>query len=311
MKKAVSLALVLVFMLCLGACGDSFTGLVSVYLPVSRTNESSTTTYTYNQRGMLIEVREVLNSDNNLQYITHYTYNERDHLIKEMHTSPGGFTTCYYEYIYSDSGLITVYTKSWDNKNTTEDYFLYYNSEGKLIQFSGTAYGKDLLASLSWKDGKLDKIMLQRNGKFQDAISVRYNDAGQITSITRNPLCNTILDFDVLRAAFPRSYKFQYDQLGRITATGSYSASWRLTYTESGILESAKDYQLNNVFLFDENGCISRVVDSSSDYTYQLFRLSKADAKQAEYLFGFPTAPILRVEDIHKSFTPYPAFSYS
>lgn len=304
MKKSVLFLVVAVMICFLCACSNTIEddGLVTVYLPVSRTNSSgATTTYRYNERGMMTAME-------NTDLCISYTYNEHGHITAVNRNWNTGSELTEYEYRYDDNQRVAAYTVKKGAE--TEFFCLEYDAAGNLTQFCREdGFFKITLASLAYRqDGKLSEIECSDGTKKTGMVSVDYDQDDRLIAIRPN----WNVDENSYSDLFGNHTYLDYDDNGRISKIANYmggSTGWVLSYTEQGVLDTVKTPNLSHVLIIDENGCIESVVRGSS-YTYQAIRLTPEDAERALRLFDFPNTPIHCVNNIIYSFLPCPDFKY-
>jgi len=171
------------------------------------TDQSGTSTYTYNEQGDLLTDAKTLNGAG---YTTAYSYdlaNEKTGL-----TYPSGD---HVSYTLNGAGQVTMvtYTKSGSGTPRTLVSNLTYEPFGPL---TGITYGNGIVTSLSYDANYHLTGILARGAAVIENLAVNYDQASNITSLT-----------DVLNSA--RSQSFSYDADDELTgATGAYGT---LAYT--------------------------------------------------------------------------------
>lgn len=226
---------------------------------------SSTTTYTYDERGLLLSlVYDSAGSDLSDESNT-YTYNEHGHLISSVISIPEQniLRTGAYEYSYNEDGTVR---SCFGFFGEGTNLYLEYDAEGRFTKATTTYF----------------------TGELWDFILCSYNSKDLLSSVTIQSPESTV------------KYTFSYDDQDRLTKIGGlddyycqYNSSgkpvWendrQYTYSESdGVLEKIEHSYVNHTYTLDELGRVTSVTPEDgmrTEYEYITVELSKEDMYMA------------------------------
>ena len=275
MKKLLSLLLALTVMLSMFACtepdksditptGDGDEppvddGLVTIYLPVSRTEYKADGSkghkqelYTYTDKGLILThtsdmgaLQEVWNEEDGIyDYVAMPFDGNPDMKVEITYNDRGSMLRCIQmKQEYSMSDQIFISTIKDTGKDYTYSYF--YLPDG----------GVDYVKRLSVRD--INTPFLS-----QSFLRHHYDDAGRLTEIGLEWGWQDQYGYD-------KEYTFQYDTQGRLIAytnyaTQGYHYTYRFEYNSAGQIarmtrsrEQDGSYQGEVVFVYDAQGCLT------------------------------------------------------
>ena len=215
------------------------------------TDESGTTSYTYDARGNVTSQASTMNG---IVQTTSYTYNGADQITKI--TYPGSRTV---DYTYNTIGQVSQITTTYDGTTETVASSITYEPFGPLASMS---YGNGLTHDRTYDDDYRLTDILTQNGSTLQNLDYTLDKANNITDIV-NVLDNT------------RNQTFDYNLLNRLTDADGIYADTDYTYDANGNRETSLQNSVTDTYTYaHEDGTVTdshRLLEIDDGTTTQTF----------------------------------------